>query len=147
MKLLITTIAAVLLTTTVYGGENPIPRGSDWHYLDDGSDQGTAWRGVEFDDSAWSSGSAQLGYGDGDEATVVSFGPNSANKYVTTYFRKAFELGELERPMVLRILRDDGAAVYINGVEVFRSNMPAGEVGYQMLAAGVAGGRRRALSF
>jgi len=145
--LLITTIAAVLLATTVYGGENPIPRGSDWHYLDDGSDQGTAWRGVEFDDSAWSSGSAQLGYGDGDEATVVSFGPNSANKYVTTYFRKAFELGELERPMVLRILRDDGAAVYINGVEVFRSNMPAGEVGYQTLAAGVADGAQESTEF
>src|SRR5439155_913020 len=43
-----------------------IPVGSTWRYLDNGSNQGTAWRSVSFDDSAWKSGAAQLGYGDGD---------------------------------------------------------------------------------
>jgi len=49
-----------------------------WTYLDDGSNQGTAWRTPAFNDSTWASGPAQLGYGDGDETTVVSFGPNSS---------------------------------------------------------------------
>ena len=51
-----------------------ISSNSVWKYLDNGSDQGTVWREPAFDDSSWQTGPAQLGYGDGDEATVVSFG-------------------------------------------------------------------------
>ena len=59
--------------------------GSSWKYLDNGSNQGTAWRGVSFNDASWASGNAQLGYGDGDETTVVSYGPNTNQKYITYY--------------------------------------------------------------
>ena len=34
----------------------------------------------------------------------------------------------------LRLLRDDGAVVYLNGAEVFRSNMPTGAVNHLTLA-------------
>ena len=67
-----------------------VPRGSAWRYLDNGSDQGTAWRDPAFVDTAWKMGAAQLGYGDGDEATIVSFGGNSDAKFITTYFRRSF---------------------------------------------------------
>ena len=40
------------------------------------------------------SGPAQLGYGDGDESSVVSYGPDANNKYITTNFRQAFNLTE-----------------------------------------------------
>ena len=43
--------------------------GTTWSYLDDGSDQGSAWADPLFDDSTWATGPAELGYGDGDEAT------------------------------------------------------------------------------
>jgi len=66
-----------------------VSTGSVWKYLDNGSDQGTAWQGPLFDDSSWASGPAQLGYGDGDEATVVNGGP-ATNRFITTYFRHAF---------------------------------------------------------
>ena len=69
--------------------ESLVSAGSEWKYLDDGSDQGTAWYSPGFDDSAWRSGRAELGYGDGDEATVVNSGPTSS-RYITTYFRKSF---------------------------------------------------------
>src|SRR5439155_10245604 len=71
-----------------------IATGATWKYLDNGSNQGTAWRATSFDDSAWKSGAAQLGYGDGDETTVVGYGGNANNKYVTTYFRKAFNVAD-----------------------------------------------------
>ena len=29
--------------------------------------------------------------------------------------------------MLVKLLRDDGAVVYLNGEELFRSNMPGGE--------------------
>jgi hypothetical protein len=107
-----------------------VPRGSAWRYRDDGSDQGTAWRAPSFDDTAWKMGVAQLGYGDGDEATVVSYGPNPNAKFITTYFRRTFVVTDpsLYSQLTLRVLRDDGAVAYLNGVEVARTNMPAGAV-------------------
>jgi hypothetical protein len=113
-----------------------VPEGATWKYLDDGSDQGTAWYALSYDDSAWPSGPAPLGYGDGDEATVVGYGPDQEQKFVTTYFRNTFQV---EDPgacdsMHLRVLHDDGAVVYLNGAEVFRNNMPDGMVEHSTLA-------------
>ena len=50
-----------------------ISTGDLWKYLDDGSDQGVGWVSPTFDDSGWEEGGSELGYGDGDEETVVSF--------------------------------------------------------------------------
>src|SRR5215217_1240739 len=109
-----------------------VPTGATWRYLDNGSDQGTAWRAASFNDSTWGSGPAQLGYGDGDEATTLGFGPDANNKFITSYFRRAFSVtnAALFNGVTLRLMRDDGAVVYLNGVEVWRTNMPAGTVGY-----------------
>lgn len=119
-----------------------IGRGAPWKYLDDGSDQGSAWRAADFDDSGWAAGPAELGYGDGDEATVVSFGPDPQAKYITTYFRHTFEVANpSEIPALVALLRrDDGAIGYLNGHEAFRSNMPDGEVNYQTPAASTVSG-------
>lgn len=113
-----------------------VPSGSSWKYLDDGSDQGTAWSAPAFDDSSWSNGVAELGYGEGDEATVVSFGPDAGNKYITTYFRRSFQVTDPEtvERLILWIVRDDGVRVHLNGVELFRDNLPAGPVSFTTLA-------------
>ncbi|MDB6034849.1 MAG: metallophosphoesterase, partial [Verrucomicrobiales bacterium] len=105
--------------------------GSDWRYYDKGIDLGAGWRAPAYPDGSWSNGLAQLGYGDGDEATVLGFGPDSNNKYVTTYFRRAFNLTEAAAytNILMRLLRDDAGIVYLNGTEVFRSpNLPAGAI-------------------
>ena len=109
-----------------------VPTGATWRYLDNGSDQGTAWRAASFNDSTWGSGPAQLGYGDGDEATTLGFGPDSNNKFITSYFRRSFSVtnAALFNALTLRLMRDDGAVVYLNGVEVWRTNMPTGTVGF-----------------
>lgn len=119
-----------------------VPTGSTWKYLANGSDQGTGWRATSFNDLTWPSGPAQLGYGDGDEATTVGFGPDANNKFITTYFRRAFNVtnASLFNGLTLRLLRDDGAIVYINGVEVWRTNMPGGSVGFLTPASVAIGG-------
>ena len=130
------------ISTTNLTYESEIRRRTTWRYLDDGSNQGTAWRNNSFDDSSWETGRAQLGYGDGDEATVLSFGSNSSDKHRTTYFRKTFSVtdtSQLEGGRI-HLLRDDGAIVYLNGQEIARSNMPSGSVNFQTFANGVAGG-------
>lgn len=113
-----------------------------WKYLDDGSSP-EGWTSAEFDDSAWKSGTAQLGYGDGDEATEISFGDDADNKFTTTYFRRSFTMDNPEDTikLTLRLLRDDGAVVYINGEEAVRSNMPEGDVTSATFAgSGIGGG-------
>jgi hypothetical protein len=111
--------------------------GSSWKYLDNGSNQGTAWRVNGFPDGGWATGNAELGYGDGDEATVVSFGPNSGAKYITTYFRKTFNVADpsLFQSLSLTLLCDDGAVAFLNGTEVRRTNMPGGAVAFNTLAS------------
>lgn len=119
-----------------------VAAGSTWKFLDNGSDAGTAWRAPSFDDSSWASGAAELGYGDGDEQTVVGFGPSSSSKYITTWFRHHFNVAgaaSVER-LDLLLRRDDGAVVYLNGTEVMRSNLPTGTIGYLQVASTAVSG-------
>jgi hypothetical protein len=120
-------------TTTTQPGVTLVAAGSVWRYLDDGSNQGTAWRARGFDDRSWRTGAAPLGYGD-PVTTVVGFGSRANRKHVTTYFRRTFAASGGSTRLVLRLRRDDGAVVYLNGVEVARSNMPSGTVAYRTLA-------------
>ena len=50
------------------------------------------------------------------------------------------EKGDRKGPasLTVRLWRDDGGIVYINGVEVLRNNMPAGPVNYSTLASATA---------
>ncbi len=133
-------LAALLLCTTASAQDFLVPRGATWRYLDDGSDQGSAWSAPAFDDSLWASGPAQLGYGDGDEATVVSFGADSNNKFITTYFRHGFMAPNPGQYLTLnlRLQRDDGARVFLNGVEISRSGLPGGTVDFDTEADNTA---------
>ena len=133
-------------TAEVFNGETTgvamIPQGATWNYLDDGSDQGTAWYATGFNDGGWASGPAQLGYGDGDEATVVGFGGDADNKYITTYFRRTFNVADLTDlyDLTLDLLRDDGAVVYLNGQEIVRNNMAEGAFDYLTPSSAGVGG-------
>ena len=91
-----------------------------WRYDDRGMDLGTDWLAPGFDDSAWRAGPGQLGYGDGDEGTVLSRGSP------TVYFRKKLTLEGPVTAARLEALYDDGLAVWINGVPVFTRNMANG---------------------
>ena len=119
-----------------------IATGSVWKYLDDGSDQGTAWRTAAFNDTFWASGPGILGYGDTNEATVLTYGPDMNNKYTNYYFRRFFTVTNVATVsnLVIRLLRDDGAVVYINGAEVRRDNLPAGTITSTTRAVTAIGG-------
>ena len=110
-----------------------IPINSEWKYLDTGTKLDKVdWTAIEYDDSEWKRGKAELGYGDGDEATAVDRGSEPSTKFHTTiYFRKEFQMGEsIDKSLLIKLLRDDGAAVYLNGRELFRSNMKLGTIRY-----------------
>jgi hypothetical protein len=119
-----------------------IPAGASWKFLADGRDLGTAWRAAEFDDATWSEGRSKLGFGDDDVVTVVGFGAVPEAKVTTTYFRHTFNVvdASTHTNFLLRLQRDDGAIVYLNGVEVYRSNLPTGPVSFSTFATSVLGG-------
>ncbi len=142
------------VTISVKGGQTGtnltlVARGSVWKFLDNGTDQGGEWKIPMFNDSSWASGPAQLGYGDGDEVTVVGYGLDPANKYITTYFRRAFNVSNPAgiSNLLVSLLRDDGGVVYLNGQEIFRSNMPAGAIDYRTLAVLAVGGADETTQF
>lgn len=107
-----------------------IAASSTWSYNDLGTDLGTDWVGTTYDDSTWPTGAGQLGYGDGDETTVIGWGPHPTRRAITAYFRSEFVLDDASSVVALDLdlLRDDGAVVYLNGTEILRNNMPTGVI-------------------
>lgn len=108
-------------------GQVLLPAGSLWRYDDTGRDLGIAWRQADFDDSSWPTAAAPFGYGQ-DVTTEVSYGDDAKDKQITTYFRTGFQTPQDVPGVELRIRRDDGAVVYLNGTEVLRTGLPTGKV-------------------
>lgn len=122
----------------------PIRRGDEWNYLDNGADlTATAWKSLNYNDTSWAYGPSALGYNNSNVNTTVSFGPDVTNKYITTYFRKRFDIANITAvsdSLILNLRRDDGAVVYVNGVEVIRSNMPAGPINFKTESSTIVSG-------
>lgn len=124
-----------------------IPYGASWKYLANNT-RPANWETVSFADGAWPNGNAELGYGDGDEITCIPSGGGgtlctpTGNKWITTYFRKTVTIANPSTyyNFILNLIRDDGAVVYVNGVEVVRSNMPPGAIAHGTLASSNVGG-------
>ena len=113
-------------------GIYPVSKGAQWKYLDNGTSQdATDWNQPAAANAGWATGTAPLGYGD-PTATVISFGPDSGNKYITSYFYKDIDVNpsSLTEFVEFGLRRDDGAIVYVNGVEVYRENMPVEPTDY-----------------
>jgi hypothetical protein len=108
-------------------------KGSVWSYTVP-TNEIAGWNQTAFDDAAWPSGAGQLGYGDGDEATVIG----AASDLITSaYFRRTVVVSNAATisSLELQLLRDDGAIVYLNGTEILRSNMPTGAVTFATFAS------------
>ena len=96
-----------------------VDRFGTWRYQPGSAPAG--WNAQTFADGAWAAGRAELGFGDGDEVTRLD-----ATR--TVYLRRSFTVSDRTgwRSLHLRLLADAGAAVYLNGTEVARDNLPSG---------------------
>jgi Bacterial Ig domain len=115
-----------------------IPPTAIWKFYDvTGIDLGTNWRETNYNDSAWPSGHANLGFGD---QVVTTVNPDPSR--ITTYFRHRFvpPTGLAITNLTLGLMRDDGGVVYLNGREVFRSNMPGGSISNATVALSAISG-------
>ena len=128
-----------------------ITNSSAWSYFNtsngpaiDGN--GFPWTDLLFDDSLWAVGLGEIGGGDRadgyPETTTIDIGP-AASRYRTVYFRRFFDVANPPDygQVVLRLLRDDGAVVHLNGLPLWTNNIPASSnapVVYSTLAATAA---------
>ena len=90
-----------------------------WRYLVPLSTPPANWRDLGFDDSGWLQGNGGFGYGDGDDATILA--PNT----VSVLTRKTFNIVDtsLIGALTFTIDYDDAFVIYLNGVEMVRSNI------------------------
>lgn len=109
-----------LIVLACAANANLVGTGSVWRFLDDGSNQGSGWRVPAFNDTGWPAGAGPLGFGESLIATPTRTGR------ITYYFRHTFNVTNAWRitNLTLRVLRDDGVIVYLNGTNVFRNNLP-----------------------
>ena len=119
---------AILPRRDVPAGPVRLDGAATWRYQDGQAPVPAGWTKRGFDSDAWPEGRAPLGYGDGDEATVLPAGALPGAKPITSYFRTGFTASAVPETLTLRLQADDGAVVYLNGVEVARDNMPTGPI-------------------
>ena len=95
-----------------------VRQGDTWSYLIPSQEPPSAWREPGFDDNSWLSGATGIGYGDGDDSTVIS-------PALSVYMRKRFQasyaadIGDI----LLQIDYDDAFVAYLNGTEIARSGI------------------------
>lgn len=117
-----------------------IPAGaSGWLYrrgTNEASSPVTAWRQISFNPTGWLTGTASFGYGGSYTPTTTVTGMR--NLHSTMYYRKTFTVSADAIPdqLLLRLRYDDGVVVWINGTEVARLNVPAGQLAYNAIANG-----------
>ena len=115
----------VHLDTEVRRREDFVPEGAVWRYFPgtEAPSPALEWAQGDFDDQAWLEGKSGFGYGDDDDATVLT---DMRNKYTTLYIRRSFDAPDPSayEKVILSVSVDDGFIAYLNGVEVGRSNVP-----------------------
>ncbi len=116
-------------------GDPLIVAGDEWRYFKGTQEPPVAWNQRGFLPGAgWLSGFAGIGYGDGDDATILD---DMQGNYPSVFCRREFEVGPFVKALRLRIDYDDGFVAYINGVEVARSTSlaaPGAPLAWDMLA-------------
>jgi hypothetical protein len=109
-----------------------------WRYLKGTNEASTpvsAWRAQGFNDSSWGVGNMAFYYGETLSGTLLA---DMQGNYSSVFFRKTFNIANASEvtAMELRSILDDGFIAWINGVEVARFNMPAGDVAFNGAASG-----------
>lgn len=90
-----------------------------WRYFEGLSEPPADWNTLTFDESTWLEGKGGIGFGDGDDSTVV------ADPLISVYLRKTFTVPDASKisSAILNVDYDDGFVAYLNGVEIARSNI------------------------
>lgn len=117
------------LSTFVESNIDILTDESEWmyHYAD--SAPSGNWKEVKYADTSWSPGYGLMGYNSSKEKaydTKIPYEEGDSAKYITAYFRKVFNIDDTTglKNITANITYDDGVAIYVNGKEINRFNLP-----------------------
>lgn len=108
-----------------------VARESTWRWRYAAGAPSAGWNAVGFDASSWAQGPAVLGFGSTVPlATDVDTFATVEERPIAAYFSRTFQVANASAvtDLVLETVADDGVAVYVNGTEVGRSNLPPGDL-------------------
>ncbi len=124
VSLLVLGLAGVVAPLAAFAqdGEVLIPIGVEWRYFKGTEAPPVEWNARDFDDGDWLAGETGIGYGDGDDATILD---DMEDGYASVYCRRSFTVADAAslRRLILRIDYDDGFVAYLNGAEVVRRGL------------------------
>jgi hypothetical protein len=138
------------LTTAVEAAQRSlVSSGSSWRYVlgtKEASVPSDAWRRIAFDDSNWSMGPTPIGYGSVAEVGRIAtpLPRSNVGGYLSVYLRHSLNVPDpaLISQLRLALIVDDGAIVWINGVELGRINVTPGDLAFNATAIESGEGRR-----
>lgn len=111
--------------------ETAVTASTSWKYFVGNSQPDTNWRNLSFNDAAWASGPGGIGFGDGDDATIIPAA-------YSVMMRKSFFIPDTAEIIkaVFNMDYDDGFVAFLNGVEIARVNLgvPGDRPLYNVLA-------------
>jgi hypothetical protein len=128
--------SALTATTGTVAATPLLAAGQTWKWLlpaaaPANDADGLSWTATAYADGAWSTGAAPLGYGEtaGLATNVAPTAPNYTAANVepgAAYFRTTFNVTGTTglTSAFFEIMADDGAVIYLNGVEAARINFP-----------------------
>lgn len=125
--------ASAIAATSETSSDTIIAFGSDgWSYYRGSTAPPSDWRDG---DNGWRTGTAPLGFGIGTGSLGTKLTNDLSPRPLATYFARSFTLTEVPAAGVtLTTWADDGVAVSVNGDEVLRRNLRAGEVTFTSYA-------------
>lgn len=126
------------LSTLVESTEDILNDKSIWkYYYQDSAPKGN-WKALDYDDSdtRWKEGHGYMGY---DEVgkdrgfgydSEIDYQKGDSAKYITAYFRHKFNIDDTTgmKSFTANVTYDDGVAIYLNGKELGRYNLPSDSI-------------------
>ena len=112
--------------------------GTDWRYNRTGTDLGTDWREIAYDDSGWETGRALFGKTPNPNLYPASIATPLTDNHRTHYFRAKFpwDKDTARLSLILSNYLSDGAVIYLNGAEVSRVRLTTNAVSFATPALG-----------
>lgn len=104
---------------------------TDWKYWASSTSPGNNWMNTDFDDNNWQVGIGKMGFGQSNIQTPLPAG------FARYCFRKKVDIADLNaiENIYFHVMHDDGAVIFINGQEVFRTElMPLSTISHNTVA-------------
>ena len=131
---------SLLFAQNIDHWETLVQAESTWSYLLPTVQPQATWNTINFSDTSWLSAQGGMGYGDGDDNTIIA-NTNSL------YLRKEFNVVSVNQieSIVFNMDFDDAFVSYLNGVEIARANI--GVPGDIPLYTDLSSGQHEALMY